>query len=211
MNLRKESMIVYTRNFKPYLEMAIRNHPTVITVKIVRGNVVTAHDYARRVLIQSRRIGIGKYTAAQIRRLRPPIRVYYSTVGIAFAGVKRRNMRPTHWDEYKTPFDVLEAEDNRWVTLAIEPSADEIHTMGGLMAKGVLPNPIELRTRFTPLEVERALDIYSGKVRVFKNGRCTMLWPRQVTDEKPVPIWERVRRAANAKRNGAVAAGRRVE
>lgn len=179
MDLRKASMDIMRREFKWCIEEAIKQHPNVIDVRIVQGNVVTAHDYARRILIQARKHGFYKYTAEQIRKLRPPIRVHYFGEGIAFSGTRRKEVDTSRWDNYKLPFAVLPAVDARWVTLAIEPTKDEIYTLGDFLVRGVLPSPIELRTKLSIAEIENALDLNGAQIHVFRNGRCTMLWPQR--------------------------------
>lgn len=200
MDLRKASMDIMTREFRWCIEEAIKQHPNVIDVKIVRGNVVTAHDYARRILIKARKEGFYKYTAEQIKKLKPPIRVHYCNGGIAFSGTRRRELDLSHWDNYKLPFQVLPADDARWVTLAVNPSKDEIYTLADLMVRSILECPIELRTKFSVKEVEDAVDLNGDQVHVFKNGRCIMLWPRREEQVKVTPVWERTREKTKGKK-----------
>ena len=128
--------------------------------------------------------------------------MHYSSIGLAFSGTRRREIDLAHWDDYKMPFivDLMPVEDARWVTLAVNPSVDEIFTLAELLARGVLPNPVELRTKFTLLEVERAVDLYGAQIKVFKNGRCVMLWPKRVSEPAAEPVWDKARRKTKGKK-----------
>lgn len=189
MNLRVETMRVLEKEFRPFIEHAIAKHPMVVDMKIVRGNVVTAHDYARRILIRARKFGLGKYTAAQVRACKPPLRVHYWAHGICFSGTNRKQ-EPA----FRKPFTVVPAEDGegRWLTLAVNPSQEEIRALARLLLKGVLVSPIEIRSsEFMEASVKyilNGIDDTRNACHVFKHGRNVMVW-RKVIDA-PAPAVE---------------------
>jgi hypothetical protein len=184
MNLRNETMRVLEKDFRPFIEHAIAKHPMVVDMKVTRGNVVTAHDYARRILIRARKFGIGKYTAAQVRACKPPLRVHYWAHGICFSGTNRKQ-EPA----FRHPFTLVPAEDGegRWLTLAVNPCADEILVLARLLLAGVLVSPIEIRSAvFNEVTVmaifDNSVDL-EGAFHVFKHGRNVMVWLKLVDAE----------------------------
>lgn len=188
MNLRVETMRVLEKEFRPFIEHAIAKHPTVVDMKITRGNVVTAHDYARRILIRARKFGLGKYTAAQVRACKPPLRVHYWAHGICFSGTNRKQ-EPA----FRRPFTVVPAEDGegRWLTLAVNPCTDEILILARLLIAGVLVSPIEIRSNdLDDKAVAKILDKMAdteGACHVFKHGRNVMVWRKTVEVEPATP------------------------
>jgi hypothetical protein len=186
MNLRVETMRVLEKEFRPFIEHAIAKHPMVVDMKIIRGNVVTAHDYARRILIRARKFGIGKFTAAQVRACKPPLRVHYWAHGICFSGTNRKQ-EPA----FRKPFTVVPAEDGegRWLTLAVNPSVDEVRALARMLLKGVLVSPVEIRSAIIDDKVavdllEQVSDL-RGTCHVFKHGRNVMIWRKVVEVEPP--------------------------
>lgn len=181
MDLRSASLQIIEKELKPFLELAIQRHPQPIDIKVKRGNIVTAKDYARRILIKARKEGFGEHSAEKIRCLRPRLRVYLSKGGITLAGMKQKYSIPKRWDNYKIPFDAMPNEDSRWVTIAVSPTQSQIVQLADLLVRGVLENPVELRTKLTPKEV-RAL-IGPLDIQVFKTGRNVMIWPKKESEE----------------------------
>jgi len=185
-NLRTETMRVLEKEFRPFIEHAIAKHPMVVDMKVIRGNPVTAHDYARRILIRARKFGIGKYTAAQVRACKPPLRVHYWAHGICFSGTNRK-LEPA----FRHPFTIVPADDGegRWLTMAVNPCADEILLLARLLLAGVLVSPIEIRSpsldhKGVASILEDHLDL-EGACHVFKHGRNVMIW-RKVVEVEPV-------------------------
>lgn len=178
-------MRVLEKEFRPFIEHAIAKHPMVVDMKVIRGNVVTAHDYARRILIRARKFGLGKYTAAQVRACKPPLRVHYWAHGICFSGTNRKQ-EPA----FRRPFTVVPAEDGegRWLTLVVEPSPSDIQTLTHFLLRGVLVSPIEIRsTAYDEKAVAKMIE--GAQVHVFKHGRNVMIW-RKVADVGPLPVSE---------------------
>lgn len=161
------------------MELAIERHPQAIDIRVKRGNVVTARDYARRIIIKARKEGVGKFTADQVKALKPRLRVYYVGQGICIAGMKQKYAIPKRWDNYKPPFEIEPMDDGRWITIAVMPSKEEIVTMASLIKRGILENPVELRTKFTPTEVKKILADSNQELQIFKVGRNIMLWPER--------------------------------
>src|ERR1700744_718205 len=176
MDLRSASFEIAQKEFRPFFEMAIANHPTTIDIKVKRGNPVTARDYARRILIRANKEGYGSFSAEHIRSLSPRLRIYYCDGGIAIAAIKRRHYVTSRGDDYKFPFELYHKDDGRWVTMAIDPSAEDIRMMGVLLLKGVLFNPIEIKSKFTMAEISKILK-NTKEVKIFKHGRNIVLWP----------------------------------
>lgn len=179
MDLRSASFEILEKELLPFFELAVERHPQVIDVKIKRGNLVTAHDYARRILIKARKNGIGKFTSDQVKALKPRLRIYYCKEGIAIAGLKQKIKTSKHWDNYKLPFKALPPEDARWATLAIDPSGEEVRIMASMIVRGVLPGPIEIRSKLTLPEVKIFAEESLKQIHIFKTGRNIMLWPRR--------------------------------
>lgn len=179
MDLRSASLEIMQKEFKPFLELAVERHPQPIDIKVKRGNVVTARDYARRIIIKARKEGIGRYTAEQVKALKPRLRVYYVGNGICIAGLKQKYAVPKRWDNYKPPFEIESLEDSRWVTIAVMPSKEEIVTMASMIKRGIFENPIELRTKFTAPEIKKILADSNQQLQIFKVGRNIMLWPEK--------------------------------
>jgi hypothetical protein len=175
MDLRRGSFEINAKEFRPFLLEAIRRHPAPVDFRITRGNIRTACDYARRFLSDAYKNGVGKLTADEFNKIRPRIRVYLNDDGLTFAGLNQKRVECAHWADYQFPFKIVPSSDARWLTLAIEPSADEIRALAALLLKGVLPSPIELRTQLTP---EALKQIVPG-VHVFKLGRNLVIWPQK--------------------------------
>lgn len=177
MDLRSASFEIVQKELKPFFELAIERHPQAIDIRVKRGNVVTVRDYARRILIKARKEGIGKFTADQVKAVKPRLRIYYVNNGIAIAGIKQKYSVPKRWDNYKAPFEILPLDDGRWITIAVMPSKEEIVTMASMINRGVFENPVELRTKFTSPEVKKILADSNQELQIFKVGRNIMLWP----------------------------------
>lgn len=174
MDLRTASRTIIEKELKPFLLQAIKVHPNPVDIKVVRGNIVTVRDYARRFLINVRKHGLDKMTTAEFDAIRPRIRVYLNSDGITFAGLNQKRMESTHWDNYKFPFDIIPLEDARWTTLAVKPTEAEIKELAALMVRGVLPSPIEVRTNFTVQQIKTLVP----QTHIFKLGKNIMVWPR---------------------------------
>lgn len=178
MDLRRASFEIISRELKPFLEHAIKHHPATVDIRITQGKAATVRDYMRRMIIASKRDGLGQYTGEYIKKLKPRIRVYYSSSGITLSPINQKYRIPTYWDQYKFPFKLFMENDGRWTTLAVNPSEAEIVTMASLLSRGILESPIELRTKLTRKEIEDSLAVAKIEgLHVFKFGRNMMLWP----------------------------------
>lgn len=175
MDLRTASRQINEKELKPFLLEAIKRHPRPVDFKIIRGNIVTARDYARRFLVRVRKEGIADLSAEQFNRLKPSIRVYINDQGLTFAGFTKKTVGPSYWDNYKFPFEIMRSEDARWTTLAVNPTETEIKFLFDLMTRGVLPAPIEVRTKFTVKEIQAM----TPGAHVFLIGKNRMIWPRK--------------------------------
>lgn len=182
MDLRKASFEILEKELKPFVELAIERHPSVIDIRVKRGNVKTAHDYARRVLIKARKSGFGKYTSEQITSLKPRLRVYFCKEGIAIAGLKQKIKVSAHWDKYKLPFDVMPAEDQRWTALAVMPSPEEIAQLAKMVATGIFESPVEVRTKHTLPMIKKYAGQHAVALHIFNTGRNIMLWPKRTEE-----------------------------
>lgn len=182
MDLRSASFEILQKELKPFIELAVERHPQVIDIKVKRGNVVTAHDYARRILIKARKQGIGKYSADEIKALKPRLRIYFCKEGIAVAGLKQKIKTPAHWDNYKLPFKALPPDDARWVTLVVNPSKEEVQLLMSMLVRSIFESPIELRTKFTLADLKEMAGTHANQIHFFRTGRNTMLWPKRTEE-----------------------------
>lgn len=175
MDLRTASRDIIEKELKPFLLQAIKSHPKPVDIKVVRGNIVTVRDYARRFLIRVRKEGLDKITAAEFNKIKPTIRIYLNSGGITFAGINQKRINSDHWNNYKLPFKVVKSEDARWTTLAVNPSEAEIKQLGLMLVGGVLP-PIEMRTSFTPLQIKNIVG--HPEIHCFVLGKNKIIWPQ---------------------------------
>lgn len=179
MNLRKTSFQIIERELKPYFFEAIKFHPKTIDIKVIRGNPVTVHDYARRILIKARKEGIGSYTAEHIQGLQPRLRIYFSSNGISIAAAKQKRAISLKWDDYQPPFDVLPDEAARWPLKVSDPSPAHVINLVRMIEDKILNIPLEIHSKISLeawhqvfYETRPSLKGYN----IFRSGRNIMIW-----------------------------------
>jgi len=177
MNLRKTSFQIIERELKPYLIEAIKFHPKIVDIKVVRGNPVTVHDYARRILIKARKEGIGSYSAEHIQGLQPRLRIYYSSGGISITAAKQKRSISKKWDQYQPPFDVLPDEAARWPIVVKNPWSEQIVSLVQMMESKTLNTPLEIHSNINLATWQQVLkDAGLDGYHLFKSGRNIMVW-----------------------------------
>lgn len=177
MNLRKTSFQIIERELKPYFIEAIKFHPKIIDIKVVRGNPVTVHDYARRILIKARKEGIGPYSAERIAALQPRLRIYYSSGGIAITAAKQKRSISKKWDQYQPPFDVLPDEASRWPLKIANPLPEDIISLIRMLEAKILSTPLEIHSKVSLATWRQILcDAKLLGYHLFQSGRNIMLW-----------------------------------
>jgi hypothetical protein len=168
MHLRQASFEVVCRELRPHLLYAVRHHPTIVDLKLLQGNPVTARDYAKRVIKRARQEGIGNCTADRFRRLAPRIRVYYTQDGIALGAIKRKS--PDH--DYFPPLNLKRIETSRWPILMLNPTRAEILNLAAMLKRGALVGPLEIRTKESKANIQKLI---GSDFHVFTNGKTVIV------------------------------------
>lgn len=170
MHLRQASFEVVCRELKPHLLYAVKHHPTIVDLKLLQGNPVTARDYAKRVIKRARSEGIGDCTADQFRRLAPRIRVYYTQDGIALGAIKRKS--PAKSDEYSFALKIKRVETSRWPTIVRNPNPAAIRNLSEMLLAKVLVSPLEIQSPWSRQEIEKMVGEH---FHVFTNGKTVIV------------------------------------
>jgi len=176
MNLRKTSFQIIERELKPYFLEAIKFHPKTVDIKVVRGNPVTVHDYARRILIKARKEGIGPYSADHIQALQPRLRIYYSSGGISIAAMKQKRVISKEWDKYDPPFDVLPDDSARWPMVINNPDNFNLQMILAMRESGVIQSPLEIHGRSIADVRKIVSNSENNGLSIFQSGRNVMIW-----------------------------------